>query len=283
MSNAQNNNGARPAADVGEILDRAAIPHLLFCWWAVDCYGKDKATQDIDFIIPDDKIPSAVTALEKSALEMARKPGTHKPDTPSHLPNALAFALVPVPNYAVHNKDAPNRFHPIAESHFHTRHACDYWLVISLHAHSKLLWWLPTLTLKWQDQETNRTITFTTDPRLPNQSRTGSTGSWTGLYPLRIPTLATLFEALVLLYCRDVAEPGNVALAWRDMLMYLTWQRSETSAGKSQRKSVEIVLLRRALKERYVRILDAFLDGRPRQDIWGVLNRFWGLRCDRGT
>jgi hypothetical protein len=109
---------------------------------------------------------------------------------------------------------AVNNYHAVARDHLHIEPTkYEYFRVISLYAQSQLLWSFPELSTT-----DNRGFMYTNDARLRPRGTGGCTGPWTDLYPVRIPTHATLVEALFFLHCRDLGHLKHVDEAWSGML-----------------------------------------------------------------
>ncbi|KAL3469227.1 hypothetical protein BJX99DRAFT_265390 [Aspergillus californicus] len=189
--------GAQPAADFACLFDEAGIPNILWGLFLVtllggepqdneSCipirvsspplrnprrtYSDQHPKQDIEFVIPDDKIDLAINTITTSGLQ-------------------------PCTDTECRARDLP------ATAHFHFTSPYEYpnkcQGILTLHKQSYLLWWLPSgppiITLAPPTPD-DRTLMLTTDTAEP----------WTGLYAVKTFTPWVFVDALVFLMCRDM-------------------------------------------------------------------------------
>ncbi|KAL4802209.1 hypothetical protein BDV18DRAFT_164385 [Aspergillus unguis] len=252
MSNPRN--GALPAADVARILDNARIPHVLFGWWAVGCHGVAKCTQEIDFVLPDNQIEAAANALVATG-HFHRCTDRHCFERTGD--RSLRIQLEADRTYpdAIYQEFSKcNAVFAVAHDHLHLGSAYDYFKVVSLYAHSHLLWSLPEPTLDPLPSD-SRTYMFTNNPQLPPRARDGSSGPWSELYPVKIPSHAALVEALFMLFCRDLGDPNELHETWLAMFQTTLGDFVDDACTLNDR----MVALRRDINPRWLPALDPFL------------------------
>lgn len=127
-----------------------------------------------------------------------------------------------------------DRFHPIAEAHFHA--PAGY--VLSLHRKSRLLWWLPDFPVRAPPLDDPYLVRTTDFRRLPARGlehwpgvidfdleidpATGeSTGPWRYQDPVTILSIISHVEALILLLCRDFHLNRRLDWRWFNMLTFV--------------------------------------------------------------
>ncbi|KIA75767.1 hypothetical protein HK57_00453 [Aspergillus ustus] len=214
--------GGRAAANVARILDQAGIPYALWGWLALAILARDRECRDIDFIIPDALINSAVDKLNASGL-------FGRVCTSEDCPE-LREDRVPA-NHLDHWKDLPqeqrlltpahaaditsfDRYHPVADAHFHIQPRYGGYSILALHKQSYIL-------ASWNDLDLGASnpniIMVTTDPRLTQEYR--RSGPWTDLsLPIKVLTPWACVEALMLLLCRDFDHYLGLSDCWELML-----------------------------------------------------------------
>ncbi|KAL4901614.1 hypothetical protein BDW74DRAFT_181621 [Aspergillus multicolor] len=248
--------------DVARILDTARIPNLLFGWWAVGCHGIDLSFPEVDFVIPNNDIEAAASALAATGhFHRCTNPNCVE-WTADRRPRDYFQAPLhqPLPLSMIAAQAKFNNYHAIAQDHLHTGRDYTYFTVISLYAQSRLLWSFPKITLDPITSD-DRTFMFTNDVRLPPRTEGGSTGPWNSLYPVKILTHAALVEALLLLFCRDLGHLEHTDVAWLDMLNKVI---GRTFIPGTVTLNEQMLALRRNINPRWVPVLDSsFFDPRP--------------------
>ncbi|RDW65737.1 uncharacterized protein DSM5745_09476 [Aspergillus mulundensis] len=228
------------ASDVAFYLDEAKVPNLLFGWLAMSLVGSRKVSTEVDFVIPDNKMPAAI----KTLAETANYPVCKDPNC-----NELHFDRVRGYTADQSLVLSPNRIHSVAAAHFHLE---DGTFILNLHPQSKLLWWLPELTTAAPAAE-DPYLMLSTDPRLPPLSvkpalegvaPTGGPGPCSAnlYHPVKILNPGSLTEALLTLLCRDRArqamgeseEADHLAMLWTLMSSQL-YDSCGTSISKHVR------------------------------------------------
>ncbi|KAJ0417619.1 hypothetical protein BJY00DRAFT_315731 [Aspergillus carlsbadensis] len=219
--------GAKPAADVARILDQASIDYLLWGWKALAVLANDKGYPEVDFLIPDTQMNSAVDRLNASGsfgractradcpeLSEDRLPANHLShwkDLPQEHRLLTAHQLTDI--------QAEDRFHPVAHAHFHIDALYPGYSVLALHKQSYILWAWPDLDLGGPISGSN-VMLLTNDPRLTQEH--GRSGPWDGLYPIKTLTPWAYTEAILLLICRDSLHYMGLDNMWETMLAYLS-------------------------------------------------------------
>ncbi|KAI9373512.1 hypothetical protein BJX61DRAFT_541664 [Aspergillus egyptiacus] len=195
------------AADVAFHLDEAGVPNLLFGWLALSLVGSREILTEIDFVIPDAQIPTATATLVALGYPLCAHPRCAE----------LTFDRVGDRCRHMGLITSDNRYHPVAAAHFHLKSG-QY--LLSLHAQSSLLWWLPELQ-PGPPAADDPDLTLSNDSKLPPYAENGGTGPWPGdLHPVKILNPNSFTEAVIMLYCRDSA---------RDLRLYSVWIRIMSS------------------------------------------------------
>lgn len=197
------------AAAIGQTLDQAKIPHLLFGWTALAPVIVDLGLPVIDFLVPDKRVAAAVNALEKVG---------HKACTDPKCPD-LSEDRGPA------SGDALSRYHPVPDAHFHLAGASGTLILLSLFKKDDLLPHLPDLKLGLPSKKEYEYLTLSMDPRLPAPRADGTlgpgpgpSGPWYDLHPVRILNLPVTAESLMLLRCRHYQRKPEIDNLWRDMI-----------------------------------------------------------------
>ncbi|RDW92779.1 uncharacterized protein DSM5745_00101 [Aspergillus mulundensis] len=190
------------ATAIGQVLNRAKIPNLLFGWTALAVILVDFGFPDIDFIIPDKEVSHAIKALTKAGYKLCTSPDCSERDEDrgAHLGKAL------------------NRFHPVPAAHFHISAAAGPGYVLSLLKKDDIIPHLPNLKLGLPERKEYEHLTLSNDPRLPPRAEGGPSGPWYRLDPVRVLLARTLTEALLLLRCRHIDTRPALDNLWCDML-----------------------------------------------------------------
>ncbi|KAJ0414694.1 hypothetical protein BJY00DRAFT_318533 [Aspergillus carlsbadensis] len=255
------------ATDVARILDTARIPYVMFGLWPVGCHGTDHSTTEIDFVIDEDKIPAAATALVATGHFQRCADDNCLERTPDRRDRSGMFPGRLYPADVLARQMAPNNYHAIAQEHLHIGPGYEYFQVISLYAKSHLLWSFPDLTLDAGDP---RTYMYTNDAQLPPRTQGGSTGPWDTLYPVKIPTHVALVEALCLLYLRDLGDFTHLHDTWSGMLNgALGQQFIDADLNLTERAKA----LRRNVNPRWLPGLDPFFFPTRAEPVFAGLNR----------
>ncbi|KAL2849721.1 hypothetical protein BJX68DRAFT_267037 [Aspergillus pseudodeflectus] len=198
--------GARPAAEVGQTLDRAGVPNILWGWWVVSLLGVHYGFPEIEFVLRDDKLAIAVSCLiaagyqhctSRQCVELHAE-GSAMQD-PTFQCSTTGKTYMSVPD--IFSRMGPNRFHVIADEHFHFDPR-GHFTVLRLYKQSRMLWWLPKDAIKL-GPVADEYFMLSNDEGLPPSRANGGagTGPWRELPPVKIMRPAKFFEALVLLRC----------------------------------------------------------------------------------
>jgi hypothetical protein len=145
---------------------------------------------------------------------------------------------------------AENNYHAVAREHLHIKQD-GYFKVISLYTQSQLRWSFPELSTT-----NNRGFIYTNDTCFRPQG----TGPWTNLSRVKIPTHATLVEALFFLYCRDLGHIKHVDDAWGGMLNAAFGPRF---IDNNMNLTEEMRALRREINPRWLPALEGHLFTSP--------------------
>ncbi|RDW65731.1 uncharacterized protein DSM5745_09470 [Aspergillus mulundensis] len=121
------------ATDVAFYLDEANIANVLFGWQGLILVGNRMVDGEVDFVIPDAQMPTAIKALESVGYLRCNEPDCVELNSDRMGPDEQNGYLV----------IKRNRCHRVAAAHFHFE-AKQY--LLSLHLQSSLLWWLSELT-----------------------------------------------------------------------------------------------------------------------------------------
>ncbi|KAL4908489.1 hypothetical protein BDW74DRAFT_147514 [Aspergillus multicolor] len=155
--------------------------------------GKEISTE-IDFVIPKKQMPAAIITLTETANYPLCRDSTC---------NELNYDRVT--DYC-QDQDlimSSNRYHSVPAAHFHLQNSK---FILSLHLQSTLLWWLKELKTG-PPTATDPDLMLSNDPRLPPPEKGGS-GPWPGnlYHPTKILSPSSLTEALLMLFCQDLAR-----------------------------------------------------------------------------
>ncbi|RDW65870.1 uncharacterized protein DSM5745_09609 [Aspergillus mulundensis] len=222
---------AKPAADVARILDHAKVPNVLWGWLAVGLVGLDHRFPQVDFVVPDDKIEAAKEALIAGGFTLCIDQDCAEQKEDRVAPDSVDLHG-PLGLNEMNTLGARNRFHPIADIHFHLEPSkYEYYNVLSLFIQSKTLWsgWWPDLVLTdaCTDAKCPDTERFPADhPHFMLSSdidlykcEDGS-GPWAEeLYAVKTLKPSLLVEALIYLFCRDWGHIKSVDEGWQDMIL----------------------------------------------------------------
>ncbi|XWW98690.1 hypothetical protein V2A60_006692 [Cordyceps javanica] len=162
----------KSVARICQILNSAGVPNVLWGNYLLRIYGVPTIVEDVAFIVPDDRITAASTALAQANL-------------------------TPCANKS--NCDGRYRFRarPAVE-HFHLSGV----FVLSLYQKSDTLWELTDLDSP--TSENAASILSASDPSLPSAAPGRALGRMLSEYSaVRVPAIAKFCESLLLLMCRD--------------------------------------------------------------------------------
>ncbi|KAJ5751366.1 hypothetical protein N7533_008394 [Penicillium manginii] len=178
-----------------QILDSAGVPNVLWGNYLLTIYGVPTITDDVAFVVPDDKIKKASSALEQSGLPPCAKQLS--------CPHLRGFQARP-PSEHVHVSDE---------------------LALSLYRKSDTLWEFEGL--HGGQFEKPLDILSASDVRLPSAIPGRGRGRLSPEYSLvRIPSAARFCEALILLLCRDYNTIYETY--WMALLTYILEYVDET-------------------------------------------------------
>ncbi|KAL3478050.1 hypothetical protein BJX99DRAFT_256817 [Aspergillus californicus] len=250
--------GALPAADVAKVLDQAQVPNLLFGFWAVGLHGSDRAYPEIDFVIPDAKLQLSIDTLITAGLDICTKTDCTElrvDRCPLAHQLAVGRSRGPVHISAYRPILCRNRYHAIADAHFHLESRYTYYTVLSLYKQSEILWWLGDITLDPVGSD-DATFMYSDDPRLPPRGVKGPTGPWTDLHPVKVLKQSLLAEALVLLMCRNYGDVQWVNESWK-MMWFTLLELNLEPYGTDYPENIRA--LRRHIKAEFLPVVDGFL------------------------
>ncbi|KAJ0418805.1 hypothetical protein BJY00DRAFT_314715 [Aspergillus carlsbadensis] len=192
--------GARPAAEVAQILERAGVPTVLWGWWVVSLLGIHYGFPEIEFVLPDDNLATAVSRLIAAGYEYCTRrqclelhaEGSVVQDPTFQCPTTGKTYMSMLDIYT---RTALNRFHVITNEHFHFNRR-GHFTVLRLYKQSRMLWWLPKDAIKL-GPVADENFMLSTDENIPPSRANGETGTgcWRELPPLKIMKPAKFFEA----------------------------------------------------------------------------------------
>ncbi|RDW70682.1 uncharacterized protein DSM5745_08193 [Aspergillus mulundensis] len=201
------NVGCWPAALTAEMLDKAGVPNVLWGWWSFSLTNVYHPFPEVEFVVVDDKLDAAVAAL-KTSNRMRFCADPNCPETradkypnerqPRYVNQATSQHMIS-PAMAAQIM-ATNRFHILADQHFHLDARGGRFSILRLYRKSRMLWWLPEIPL---GPVGNDDLILSTDPSIPASRENGGmgTGPWTDLYPVKTLRAARLYESVILLFC----------------------------------------------------------------------------------
>ncbi|KAL4886950.1 hypothetical protein BJY04DRAFT_44145 [Aspergillus karnatakaensis] len=201
------------AVHVAYYLDQANVPNILFGWLAMSLAEIDRTCKQVDFVIRDDMIERATEVLHD--LEIIPCANYHCSER-----NVDRCATVPG-RWRGFDRRIIGRYQPVAAEHFHLENG-EY--VISLHARSSLLWWLPEHLMPAghpRDDPDNLGPLFQHSNNPRAWSPYGTRSWWEIHYPVRLLTRDAFTEAIIFLMCRDMDNPNLLDETWNRMLWWL--------------------------------------------------------------
>ncbi|KAL3443365.1 hypothetical protein BJX65DRAFT_311866 [Aspergillus insuetus] len=198
--------GARLAAEVAQILDRAGVPSFLWGWWVVSLLGIHYGFPEIEFVLRDDTLATAVSRLvaagyehctSRQCLELHAQGSVMQDPTFQCSTHGKTYMSVP----DLYGRMALNRFHVVADENFHFNRRGQF-TVLRLYKQSRMLWWLPKDAIK-VGLVADEYFMLSTDENIPPSQANGGigTGPWRELPAIKILRPAKFFEALTLLRC----------------------------------------------------------------------------------
>ncbi|KZZ99233.1 thioredoxin reductase [Beauveria brongniartii RCEF 3172] len=206
----------KPVARICQILNSAGVPNVLWGNYLLTIYGVPTIIDDVAFIVPDDRITAASSALAQANF------------TPCG--NNL-------------NCDRSYRFQarPPLE-HFHMSDV----FVLSLYQKSDTLWELTDLDSP--TSENAASILSASDPSLPSAAPGRGQGRLSSEYSaVRVPAVAKFCESLLLLMCRDYNTTYETY--WMALLTYIIEYVDETDSFSAKDLGYEFRKFYCAVKE----------------------------------
>ncbi|KAL4965029.1 uncharacterized protein BDV14DRAFT_200294 [Aspergillus stella-maris] len=250
----------RIAADAARALDYAKIPNVLWGWLAVGLLGEDFRYPEVDFVVSDGKLQSAIEALVAAGFTLCtdsacreRKEDRVAQESSDRLSKNELNAIT-----------SPSRYHAVPDAHFHLDPSSyEYYTVLSLFTQSRFLWkgWWPELTLTAARTDTECPVADSFSPDHPHlmlssdldffDNKDGS-GPWMeSPYAVKVLRPSLFAEALTYLWRRNWGDTKNVFMGWRAMLvlglLYAKWDND-------QRDNI-----RRGLKPEFMPVWDGLL------------------------
>ncbi|OAA39419.1 hypothetical protein NOR_06257 [Metarhizium rileyi] len=208
----------KPVARICQILNSAGVPNVLWGNYLLTIYGVPTIIDDVAFVVPDDGITAASSALAQANF------------TPCG--NKLTC-------------DRSYRFQarrPL--EHFHMSHV----FVLSLYRKSDTLWELTDLDSPTWETAPARLILSASDPSLPPAAPGRGQGRLPSEYSaVRVPAVAKYCESLLLLMCRDYNTTYETY--WMALLTYIIEYVDETDYFSANDLSYEFRKFYCAVKE----------------------------------
>lgn len=204
-------------------------------------------------MVPDSLLLLATNALIASGFTLCKdsdceelREDRHPPDSDDEHP--IIRGNQPISPREVRSILAHNRYHAIADAHFHIGSKYSFYTTLSLYNKSSTLWWLPDIQLGPPvDDDPN--LMLSNDPQLLPFKKGGSSGPWIGLYPIKALKPSPLAEAIILLLCRDYGDVKHVYRGWVRMSCALVGQKGHTM----NREAIE-----RSLKPQFLPVWHSF-------------------------
>ncbi|ATY59633.1 thioredoxin reductase [Cordyceps militaris] len=180
-----------------QILNSAGVPNVLWGNYLLRIYGVPTIFDDVAFVVPDDRIAAASSALAQANL-------TRCGNNPNCDRSYHFQALRPL-------------------EHFHMSDV----LVLSLYQKSDVLWELTALDSP--TSENAASILSASDPSLPPAVPGRGRGRFSSeCSAVRVPAIAKFCESLLLLMCRDYHT--TYASYWMVLLTYIIEYVDETDS-----------------------------------------------------
>ncbi|KAI9733670.1 MAG: hypothetical protein M1834_003272 [Cirrosporium novae-zelandiae] len=177
--------------NIARVLGSKKIPCVLWGNYLLTIYGVPSIVDSIDFVVPDELVPAAVSALQHTSLGGCTEPKT-------------CTAV------------AESRPSPIPVAHFHI----DSEITVSLYKKSSMLWFLPSLRLSPSPNNTAPDIILATDSRLPPPRLGRGHGAFQAdCFPVCVPSAHRLLEAYIRLIARTHGR--SYEYFWMAMLTYI--------------------------------------------------------------
>ncbi|KAL4807845.1 hypothetical protein BDV18DRAFT_136240 [Aspergillus unguis] len=197
-------------------------------------------SQEIDFIVPDSRFETAVRVLIDTGFVYCDNANCSELKHDRHPHRMLPHVAYPATELAA--MLARNTWHEIADAHFHSETKYPGFTVFSLFKQSRLLWWLPTLTLS-PVESNDPTFMLTNDAaRLPPWiagDPNSSSGPWLDVSPVKTLTHSALVEALLRLESRYLRVPGYRFDMWNEMFLCALPRAADTERLQRLRESLK--------------------------------------------
>ncbi|KAM3458965.1 hypothetical protein MY3296_000112 [Beauveria thailandica] len=206
----------KPVAKICQILNSAGVPNVVWGNYLLTIYGVPTIIDDVAFVVPDDRITAASSALIQANFTRCK--------------DKL-------------NCDRSYRFQsrrPV--EHFHMSDV----FVLSLYQKSDILWELTGLDPR--SSENADSILSASDPSLPSAVPGRGQGRLLSEYSaVRVPTVAKFCESLLLLMCCDYDTCYETY--WMALLTYIIEYVDETDSFSAKDLGYEFRKFYCAVKE----------------------------------
>ncbi|KAJ0422736.1 hypothetical protein BJY00DRAFT_310750 [Aspergillus carlsbadensis] len=239
------------AAQIAQLLDESRIPNVLFGWTALALTGADFGSGDVEFVVPDEKLASAILTISAAGHAICTDPDCQQLDEFRTNPHGISRSSSSSSRDDADDaddaddsndngsgalpsgRDTTIKLHAVPDSHFHLPPGDT----LALYQKSRLSWRFPTIPLGPPAPDDSISILSTNAARLPprgTESWPGipefaplflpgytPSGPWHDLYPVKVLSARAHTEALIACLARDLCLGCNVDFLWFFMLNYL--------------------------------------------------------------